>query len=81
MQVQLMARVNWGKICRYGRQTAYGHGLLGPRFELALLGVTFSAGGSQDRKHFLGYLLHVRCLARAADNEVETGEAEAEEVS
>jgi hypothetical protein len=42
--------------------------------------VTSSAGGSQDKEHFLGYPLHVSFPVWAADNEVESGEAEAEEV-
>jgi hypothetical protein len=38
------------------------------------------AGRPQDGKHFLDYLLHVGHRARAIDHEVESGEAEAEEI-
>jgi hypothetical protein len=43
--------------------------------------VTSSAGGSRDKEHFLGYPLHVSFPVWATGNEVESGEAEAEEVS
>jgi len=49
--------------------------------ELAFLGGTCSAGGSQGGEHVLGYPLHVSCPVWAAEYEVESGEAEAEEVS
>jgi len=42
--------------------------------------VTSSAGGSRDKEHFLGYPLHVSFPVWATGNEVESGEAEAEEV-
>jgi hypothetical protein len=42
--------------------------------------VTCSACVPQDGEHLLGYPLHARYPAWAADDEVESGEAEAEEV-
>ena len=45
------------------------------------MGVAGSAGGSQGGEHLLGYPLHGRYLVWPVDEEVESGEAEAEEVS
>jgi hypothetical protein len=45
------------------------------------LAVACSAGGSQGGEDLLGDPLHGRFLVWAADEEVESGEAEAEEVS
>jgi hypothetical protein len=55
--------------------------LLELRLGLAFLGVAWSADGSQGGEHLLGYPLHGRFLVWAAGEEVESGEAEAEEVS
>ena len=76
-----------GSLARFG----FGNGpwpspipagvLLELRPGLAFLGVAWSAGGSQGGEHLLGYLQHGRFLVGAADEEVESGEAEAEEVS
>jgi integrase len=55
-----------------------------PRTAMGMTGPAFpdmtSSAGSQDGEHVLGYPPHVRYLTRAAEDEVESGEAEAEEV-